>query len=344
MKIIWFLPTTNTNYNNMSASVWIRALQLIPYLEKSKIKNYINDENIKADFAIFVRRQNEVDYKLAVKLKKRKIKLILDLCVNYFIESDAPGIKKPVTSDHISNCKKMTKLCDAVFCASNNIKEYAQRFNKNAFYLPDSVNKKHFKYKKNEIDFSRKRIRAIWSGTANKSYELLEYMNILNEFKISLRIIAEKRPQSFCHPFLFGRNKAFFTRWKYETFPKTLLNGEFVFAPRDLSEPYNRGHSFFKIGVFLFSGIPVIASPVPSYKEIIKRENCGKLCDSKDDFRNIIKNFCENREKLINWSRSAKLLMEKYTTVEISKKYIATFKKIQTQDNNKKFKENPGET
>ena len=62
------------NFNNMSASVWIRALQLIPYLENLKIKNYINDENINADFAIFVRRQDESDYRLAVKLKKKKLK------------------------------------------------------------------------------------------------------------------------------------------------------------------------------------------------------------------------------------------------------------------------------
>ena len=71
MKIIWFLPTSSENFNNMSASVWIRALQLIPYLEKSKIRNYINNENIKADFAIFIRRQDKLDYKLAVKLKKK---------------------------------------------------------------------------------------------------------------------------------------------------------------------------------------------------------------------------------------------------------------------------------
>ena len=72
MKIVWFLPTSSKNFNNMSASVWIRALQLIPYLENLKIKNYINDENINADFAIFVRRQDESDYRLAVKLKKLK--------------------------------------------------------------------------------------------------------------------------------------------------------------------------------------------------------------------------------------------------------------------------------
>ena len=145
----------------------------------------------------------------------------------------------------------MTKICDAIFCASKNINDYAKKFNKNVFYLPDSVDKNHFKYDKNENDFYRKKIRAIWSGTTNKSYELLEYMDILKEFNISLRIISEKRPEKFSHPFFFGSNKAFYSKWKYETFPKTMLNGDFIFAPRDLSEPYNRGHSFLKLVFFL---------------------------------------------------------------------------------------------
>ena len=49
-----------------------KSTSIIPYLENLKIKNYINDENINADFAIFVRRQDESDYRLAVKLKKLK--------------------------------------------------------------------------------------------------------------------------------------------------------------------------------------------------------------------------------------------------------------------------------
>ena len=56
-------------------------------------------------------------------------------------------------------------------------------------------------------------------------------MDILDELNISLRIISEKRPRYFGHPFLFGSNKAYFSKWKYETFPKTMLKGDFVFAP-----------------------------------------------------------------------------------------------------------------
>ena len=59
----------STNYNNISASVWIRALQIIPYLENLNVESYIN-ENIEADLAIFVRRQDAVDYELATRLKK----------------------------------------------------------------------------------------------------------------------------------------------------------------------------------------------------------------------------------------------------------------------------------
>ena len=110
---------------------------------------------------------------------------------------------KPVTKKHIDNCVRMTNLCDAVFCASMNIKDSARKFNKKSYYLPDSVDERHFKYIKKEKDFFRKRIRAVWAGTTEKANELLEYMDILDELNISLRIISEKRPRYFGHPFLF---------------------------------------------------------------------------------------------------------------------------------------------
>ena len=328
MKIIWFLPTSNKNFNNISASVWIRALQIIPYLEKINVKSYINEETVQADLAIFVRRQDAMDYELATRLKKRNIKLILDLCVNYFVESNAPGMLKPVTKKHINNCVRMTNLCDAVFCASINIKDSAAKFNKKSYYLPDSVDEKHFKSKKNENDFLRKRIRAVWAGTTEKSKELLEYMGILQELNIPLRIISETRPRDFGYPFFFSSNKAYYSKWKYETFPQTMLKGDFVFAPRNISESYNRGHSFFKIGIFLSVGIPVIASPIPSYKELIFKNNCGKLCKTKNDFRKTLKDISTDRQRLVTWSKSAQLIMKKYTTFEISKKYVEIFTKI----------------
>ena len=92
MKIVWFLPSNESNYNNLSASVWIRALQLFKYLEIFEVQNFVNDETVKADIAVFVRRQSEMDYNIVANLKKRKIKVILDLCVNFYKLSGAPGL------------------------------------------------------------------------------------------------------------------------------------------------------------------------------------------------------------------------------------------------------------
>ncbi len=44
-----------------------------------------------------------------------------------------------------------------------------------------------------------------------------------------------------------------------------ILLGDIFIAPRNMQESYNQGHSFTKIGVAMALGLPVCASPVPSY-------------------------------------------------------------------------------
>lgn len=331
MKIIWFLPSNSLNYNNLSASVWIRALQLFKYLENMQVENYVNDECINGEIAIFVRRQSANDYEIACSLKKRGIRIIFDLCVNYFLLSGAPGLNNPVTEEHRYNCIKMSEMSDAIFCASEEIRKYAVKFNKKSFYIPDSIDLNHFKKKKSIKDFDRKKIRAIWSGISVKANELLEYMDILNELKIPLRIISEKRPKGFTPTYWVGGYKSRFTKWDFNTFPKNILDGEFTISPGDLSESYNRGHSFFKIGVFLAVGVPAIVSPIPSYKELLKNGRCGAICYSKKQFRNTMKEVVSNRGILKKWSENSISLMKKYSSEEITKKYLFYFIKILQQ-------------
>lgn len=330
MKIVWFLPSNESNYNNLSASVWIRALQLFKYLEIFEVQNFVNDETVKADIAVFVRRQSEMDYNIAANLKKRKIKVILDLCVNYYKLSGAPGLKNPVTEIQRTNCIEMTKISDAIFCSSQNICDCAYKFNKKAFYIPDSIDLKHFKNIKNKNDFDRKKIRAIWSGVSVKANELFDYMEILSDLKIPLKIISDKRPKGFVSPYWFGKYKSGFAKWDYTSFPKKILDGEFTISPRNLTESYNQGHSFFKVGIFLSVGIPAIASPVPSYKELLGNGKSGAICDTKLEFKNVMMKISDNRDILKKWSAYSVNLMKKYSSEEISKKYFLIFKKILT--------------
>ena len=76
MKISWFIPPNRINryipdllskriklgyynYDRVLASVWLRCLQLIPYLEEQGILCRINDFSANSDISIFVRWQND---------------------------------------------------------------------------------------------------------------------------------------------------------------------------------------------------------------------------------------------------------------------------------------------
>ena len=69
MEITWFIPPNQINryipdsiskvlrlgyynYDHVSASVWLRCLQLIPYLEEKGIRCRINDFSAESDIAI----------------------------------------------------------------------------------------------------------------------------------------------------------------------------------------------------------------------------------------------------------------------------------------------------
>lgn len=328
MRIIWFLPTDSRDFNNMSASVWIRALQLLPYLEALGIENIVNDPDAEGDIAIFVRRQDDATLALAKAQKRKGMKIVFDVCVNYFVESDAPENVHPVSAEHVRQCQNMADVADAITCASQNIFESASKFHSNAICLPDSIDGKHFNRIKPTDDFLRKKIRAVWSGVSIKAAELLPYMDLLEKYKIPLTIIADKRPIEFNHSFSFSKPKASFKKWKYETFPQSINSGEFMFAPRDVTTSYNQGHSSFKVGVFLAQGIPVLAGPVPSYHEVLPKGLCGALCESMKDYEDNIQMILDDRQQLVKWSKNAVQSMAPFSSEEVSKKYKMFFENL----------------
>lgn len=326
-KIIlnWILPTDSKNFDRMSASVWIRALQIFPYLEELGFTCLVNDKNKQSDISIFVRRQDNVSYKLAKEESQYGSKVVLDLCVNYYDVSEAPGLPAPVTKQHVSQCLKMTEVADAVFCASENITNRAKDFHKAAFYLPDSIDKRHFRYSKNQKDFSRRIPRAIWSGVSTKAQELLPFINCLSKHKIPLRIISEKRPEVFGHQFSINQPKARFSRWRYKSFPRQILRGEFIIAPRDTTYLYNQGHSAFKIGVFMAQGVPALGGDIPSYRSLIGDGLGGKICVNENDFEAEIENMLGDREYFATQSLSAIEKMKPFETSVVAKAYQKVF-------------------
>jgi hypothetical protein len=319
-RIGWHAPLVSRRYERMPASVWIRCLQIIPYLAKSDISSTLNKPRRWADVAIFLRWQNGEAAALARKLKAGGQKIVFDLCVNYF---DTAGIFDGgygSTDRQRDECLAMVEIADAVTCSSAYIRDRAAEHHDRAVYLPDSVDRGHFSSVKKPSDFSRIRLRAAWSGQSIKARELAAICPLLRERDMDLLLITDRRPD------LPG--PADFVPWTYETFPTALVRGDFCLSPRSTDNPYDLGHSHFKIGVFMAAGVPALASPTPSYREVIEKTGGGRICETPESWAAALDEIASNHDLLRTWSTAARRGMEPYTTAAVAEQYAALFRDL----------------
>jgi glycosyltransferase involved in cell wall biosynthesis len=320
--VAWHLPVGHRRFDRMPASVWIRALQLLPYLERLGVRSVVNDEDAPADVAVFVRRQDEASRRLAERLRARGQRIALDLCVNYYDETGLLPGGYGVTREHVSECLAMTAIAAAVLAASRFIAERARAHHARVELLPDSVDRAHFRFVKTYERRARwwRRARppvAVWCGAAVKAAELEPWIALLTKRDIPLLIISDRRPR------LSARFR--FVRWRHASVPRDLLRGDFSIAPRELDTPYNRGHSAFKIGMFMAEGVPALASPVPSYREVLVPEEGGLICDTPAEWEEALDRIVAEPALLARWSPGARRAMEPYLTETVARDYVRVF-------------------
>lgn len=320
LKATWFIPVNHRNYNNMPASVWVRCLQLLLYLEERGVQCKVNDANVESDICIFVRWQDERAYEIAWQQKRRGRRIVFDLCVNYFDETGLFEGGYGSLKERVEECRRMVEIADVITCASAYIAQRARDFHPWTVYLPDSIDSRHFRFCKPERDFQRQKLRAIWSGISVKIGELEPILPLLHHHDIPLIVISDQKPSLSMN--------CRFMRWSYKDFPRQLLKGEICLAPRQVDNPYDLGHSLFKIGVFMSQGVPAIASPVPSYTEVLGDGKSGMLCQSMEDWDRALDIAIQERDTLVTWSRQAWEVMKPYHTDHIADQYVALFREL----------------
>lgn len=320
MKINWFIPVNHRNYNNMPASIWIRCLQIIPYLNEIGIKSQVNSPNNKADIAVFVRWQDEQALGIIKKQRQLGAKIIFDLCVNYF---DVTGLfvgGYGTLPEHQSQALKMANEADILTCASSFITARAEANGFKALYLPDSIDLRHFSLSKKYSDYETAKLNAIWSGTSVKAHENIEIISVLKQLNIPFTAVTDN-PDNIPH-------YAKYVPWTYETFPTSIIGGSLCVAPRRMDNTYDLGHSIYKIGVFMAEGVPVLASPIPSYEELLSSGEGGLLCEKLEDWQRALEMILKKPNYLKNWSLQAKQRIQKYSSFNVAQSYRKLFEEL----------------
>lgn len=326
-KITWFIPARgwkrflhplhhqHWNPEYSLSSVWIRSYQIAPYLRQKGHVIECNKINPPPDVAIFLRRYDVEDLLLAERLKACGVKIIVDVIVNYFTHQE---------KTENSSFLKLIRLADQVWTVSPFLQDVASRYHPDVHFVAESVDPKHFQRETNQNEMASTPLTLGWSGIASKAVCLEPLAPILGPLieqkKLRVRIITNSLPR-LSFPFEFHR-------WRHSRLPMDIEGCDLCIAPRDINNDYEKGHSLFKIGVFMAMNVPALASPVPSYYLLLGDGQAGAICRSLSQWEHHLMQFLKKSDLRIQWQKNASQKMAPFMTPSVTEQIDGLLKKL----------------
>jgi glycosyltransferase involved in cell wall biosynthesis len=302
LRVAYFLPANLTSYEDVPASLWIRCFQMIRPLSKLGIEVLINpgyDEQI--DLAVIQRLENERGVQTAGLLKEKGVPYIFDMTVNYLDITRLPYDQSLTVTEEQKRCSiTLSHGATVVTAVSPWLADRASSLHDCAICVPDAVPDHFYELPKKGTDFCRQPLRACYVGASLKSNDLLPWLQALENREISVTLVCEKEPPQE----LKGIS---WKKWKYDRFAEVVNQHEIGLAPRKhMDNPYNKGHSSFKIASLMACGVPVIASPVPSYFPLIGDRKAGVIASEISAFESSLDALISDRDRLCQMSVAAR--------------------------------------
>lgn len=281
MISIGFETTCKTsNYNKALASARLRCYDLINYFKNDKdISAELYNHTKKYDVVVFQKLFNAKALALAQYLRDKGTKTVFDIGTNY-LELDA----ECVSSEQQEMCIRMLEKMDYVSVSSPFLKIAYEAQHSNVHFINDAVEDRFLKFTKQHTKVCTKekkdeKIKLVYCGYSVKAKELIyirqALLNLWALYPIEILYITDKDPGDFLGiPYEF-------VKFDYAKLPEQFIQGDIKISPRNLDRAYNMGHSVVKIAYPMSVGLPVVASPVPSYLPYLQEEN---VCYTNDEW------------------------------------------------------------
>lgn len=185
-------------YGSAMASTRLRAYDIIEYLNqttKFSVELYKNWKEDKYDVVVFQKYFSHKAYTLANHLRRKGIKIILDINVNYYERSSMVFVHENQKKDIFS----FTELADGVIASTEYLEHIiAKHFStKSVVTIHENISEIFFEKKKTH----RKKdvITLLYVGYSAKSGEILLIKDVLEElgkkYRLQLLFICDKDPK-----------------------------------------------------------------------------------------------------------------------------------------------------
>ncbi len=251
------------------------------------------------DAVVFLKSFSPECLTLADRLKAQGAAVVFEINVNYF-EADGTFYYEGMrpTQSQGENARAMAGLANQVIAASPALEALSRRYNSTACWIPDNVN---FSLVPPEAASLTKRgapLKVMWSGQAQKLFELLSIEEVLREFRerITLCLItSDLAALEAWYPPWKERFHALLREVPHEIIPfrsvEHLLSiyaqPGVVISPRFMDNTYNAGHTEWKLALGMACGRVALGAPLSSYAKVAERsEGRGiHICTTAGDWR-----------------------------------------------------------
>jgi glycosyltransferase involved in cell wall biosynthesis/tetratricopeptide (TPR) repeat protein len=263
------------------------------YNEKNKheVRNDIGDANI-----VVFTQFSKYDLELMSLLKESGKKIVFDICEALF------GF--PFQAECFDEA-------DLITCCSTKLEQMANDngFNK-TFVIKDAIEER---YPKIPVSYTHKdRPKAVFMGGGGNSFLATEvFKPALDKAGYDLVLITEWDNADI--------------KWDINTWPDDFCGCDVAICPQRVE--LQPAKSNVKITTAMGLGMPVIASPLQAYKEIINSDQNGYICETLEEWENALVAL-RDPDKRKKIGEAGKSSVEGYSLDNIAKQWSNMFKKL----------------
>lgn len=298
IKVAWMLST----FNSADPSQRIRRLNMHRALQSKGINSVLFTEfqtppaewtlNKLADHNVVVFSSfGDLERTLMVSLKARGAKILLDINEAIF---------------DIQAVRDTLKEADMVVCCSSKLLELAKPFAKKLVVIEDPAEQVETEYNYFQPAEADGRLRALYIGMGGNSFLVSDYLReTIEKAGYKLTICSEWDNAD--------------VKWSLDSWEETMNNAHVILCPQRYE--VQPAKSNVKVTQAMSMGIPVVASPLQAYKEIVTSGVNGYICDNTLSSWNSALVELKDLKKRIQVGMNGKDTSGRFTLASLSGKW-----------------------
>ena len=211
------------------------------------------------------------------------------------------GKESKVYLDYKKPLKQLIKKSDAIVCGSKSQLKELKKYNKKIFITLDFLDDEVRFKKRNWLFDKKKIIRLFWEGMIYNLKHLIMLNDIIKclDFRVHVVIVTELKKSTLLNMSGFNIDRIVkkfqfsfeIHDWNKVEISKIATSCDIGIIPINLSNLKARSKPDNKLIFMWKTGLPVVASATPAYKEVMKLAKIKMYAKNFKDWINILNNF-----------------------------------------------------